>query len=291
MRYLFPLLLAVCASCAETVIPPVCNGSSGLCEKTYEEVTYLTTHNAYNYATGGPVAYQGPNQDLPINDQLEFGVRAFMLDVYPNPAATPEEPGIPWVYHVFPIFGNEPLTNSLTEISEFLQNNPTEIITLILECYVGVEGIEASLESTGLLNRLYTHDPSTGWPTLQSMIDSEQNLVILTDCEDNEGRQWYHYVWDLAVETPFSNSSRSDFNCEFLRGEPENDLFILNHFLTTPDLGLGDRDSSIVANSMPFVLDRTRECEAGTGKKVNFLTVDFYAEGDLLEALEILNED
>jgi hypothetical protein len=42
---------------------------------------------------------------------------------------------------------------------------------------------------------------------------------------------------------------------------------------------------------MPFVLDRTRECEVNTGKKVNFLTVDFYAEGDLLEALEILNKD
>ncbi|MFC2176455.1 hypothetical protein ACFLR1_05765 [Bacteroidota bacterium] len=56
-----------------------CNGSSHLCGKRYNEVAYLTTHNAYN---AGEEGFASPNQTHGITKQLEGGVRGFMLDVH-----------------------------------------------------------------------------------------------------------------------------------------------------------------------------------------------------------------
>ena len=56
-----------------------CNGYESLCIKKYNEVAYLTTHNAYSSFEDG---FYLPNQNLNITSQLNQGVRAFMLDVY-----------------------------------------------------------------------------------------------------------------------------------------------------------------------------------------------------------------
>ena len=56
-----------------------CNGYESLCAKKYNEVAYLTTHNAYSSFEDG---FYLLNQNLNISSQLSQGVRAFMLDVY-----------------------------------------------------------------------------------------------------------------------------------------------------------------------------------------------------------------
>ena len=40
------------------------------------------------------------------------------------------------------------------------------------------------------------------------MINAGGRLVVLSDTDDaGLGQGWYHYVWDFAVETHFSNNS------------------------------------------------------------------------------------
>ena len=75
-----------------------CNGDLSLCDKRYDQVVYVTTHNAFNYS--GP--FQAPNQTYPVSQQLQDGVRAFMLDVHDNN-------GVPTLFHSFAFLGNEPL--------------------------------------------------------------------------------------------------------------------------------------------------------------------------------------
>jgi hypothetical protein len=51
-----------------------CNGSIDLCAKQYNNVAYLTTHNAFNSDEDGLLF---PNQTYNIASQLNDGVRGF----------------------------------------------------------------------------------------------------------------------------------------------------------------------------------------------------------------------
>lgn len=220
-----------------------CNGSISLCSKRYNEVAYLTTHNAFNSVED---SFLFPNQNFNIVAQLNDGVRALMVDVY-------DVAGTPTVYHGASFLGAAPLLDFLIAIKTFLDDNPNEIVSVILECYTTASKIEEDLNLTGLNNYLYSHSRGSVWPTLQTMIDAGKRLVIFTDRNDaNSTQGWYHYVWEHAVETHFSANSLSDFSCDFNRGYLGNDLFILNHFITRPVLGTGNERKAFLANSNPF---------------------------------------
>tara|TARA_B110000438_G_scaffold299527_1_gene349885 strand:+ start:535 stop:1644 length:1110 start_codon:yes stop_codon:yes gene_type:complete len=256
-----------------------CNGSPILCNKHYNNVAFLTTHNSFNSEEGN---FSLPNQNFNIVTQLNNGVRALMLDVY-------DSGGIPMVYHGSAILGSNPLLDYLNQINLFLSNNTNEIITIILECYTDANSIENVINQAGLNNFLYTHDSINSWPTLQTMINNNNRLVIFSDVDDASANQpWYHYIWDYAVETHYSVNNQNDFNCDFNRGDSINDLFIFNHFVTTI-LGTGDENASLTANSNPFFLNRAVQCQQEKNKFPNFITVDFYDLGSTNEVVNFLN--
>ena len=258
-----------------------CNGSNLLCNKSYNEVAYLTTHNAFNSTEDG---FNLPNQNLNITSQLNAGVRGLMLDVY-------DVNGTPTVYHGISSLGSKPLLSILEEIQDFLEANDKEIVTIILESYTSANAIENVLYLAGLSNYLYTQDSSASlWPTLQTMINDNTRLVVFSDIDDAvSGQEWYHYVWDYAVETNYSANSINDFNCDFNRGDSLNDLFILNHFITTI-FGVGDQNEAATINSNPFFIDRANQCMQVKGKFPNFVTIDFFELGDGLEVVSELNQ-
>ena len=257
-----------------------CNGSIDLCSKQYNEVAYLTTHNAFNSDEDGLLF---PNQSYNIASQLNDGVRGLMIDVY-------NHFGTLTAYHSVFMLGTIPLSDIFNDIKIFLDNNPNEVVTIILECYVTANDIEDEINQSGLNNYLYIHNNSLGWPTLQNMIDNDNRLVILTDVDDASSSQnWYHHVWDYAVETHYSVGTINDFTCDFNRGDPLNDLFILNHFVTNAILGYGLYTESNNVNSNPFFINRALDCQNQTNKFPNFVTVDYYELGDGLAVVDQLN--
>jgi hypothetical protein len=257
-----------------------CNGSIDLCSKQYNEVAYLTTHNAFNSDEDGLLF---PNQSYNISSQLNDGVRGLMIDVY-------NHFGTPTAYHSVFMLGTIPLSDIFNDIKTFLDNNPNEIVTIILECYVTANEIESEINQSGLSNYLYTHNNSIGWPTLQNMIDNNSRLVVFTDVDDASSSQnWYHYVWDYAAETHYSVGTINDFTCDFNRGDPLNDLFIFNHFVTDANLGYGLYNESNDVNANPFFITRVLDCQNQTNKFPNFVTVDYYELGDGLAVVDELN--
>jgi len=255
-----------------------CNGSIDLCPKQYNEVAYLTTHNAFNSDEDGLLF---PNQSYNIASQLNDGVRGLMIDVY-------DHFGTPTAYHSVFMLGTIPLSDIFNDIKTFLDNNPNEIATIILECYVTANDIEDEINQSGLSSYLYTHN--TAWPTLQSMIDNDNRLVIFSDVDDgNSSQNWYHYIWDYAVETHYSVGTINDFTCDFNRGDPVNDLFIFNHFVTDANLGYGLYTESNDVNANPFFITRALNCQNQTNKFPNFVTVDYYELGDGLAVVDQLN--
>ena len=257
-----------------------CNGSASLCLKTYNDVAYLTTHNAFNSDEDG---FLFPNQTYNITSQLNAGVRGLMIDVY-------NHFGTPTAYHTVFALGTIPFSDLLNDIKSFLDNNSNEIITIILECYITANDIEDEINQSGLSSYLYTHNSNTGWPTLQNMINNNNRLVMFTDINDASSSQlWYHYVWDYAVETHYSVNTINNFTCNFNRGDSINDLFILNHFVTDANLGYGLYNESNDVNANPFFITRVLDCQNQTNKFPNFVTVDFYELGDGLDVVDELN--
>lgn len=257
-----------------------CNGEFSLCSKKYDEVAYLTTHNAFNSSQDN---FSLPNQNLDLSGQLNIGVRAFMLDVYTSFGTTV-------VYHGSAILGSNPLEEELTKIKVFLDNNPNEVVTVILECYVSANAIETEMNQSGLMNYVYEHPLGTPWPTLQTMISNNTRCVVFSDVDDASASQgWYHYMWTNMVETHYSNNAITDFSCDFNRGDSINDLFILNHFVTNSVLGTGMETEAEIANSNPFFINRALQCQQEKAKFPNFVTVDFVELGDAKLVVDQLN--
>ena len=67
---------------------------------------------------------------------------------------------------------------------------------------------------------------------------------------------------------------------------PTNPLFLVNHWITV------DPPSPTVAaeaNARDVLLARAEACVAQRGRTPNILAVDFYADGDLFDVVDVLN--
>ncbi|MCG7508446.1 fibronectin type III domain-containing protein [Mesorhizobium retamae] len=148
--------------------------------KPFNEYSWITVHNAY----------QGD-----MGDQLNRGMRGFMLDLHPGLLPDNE------VYLCHPIPPMEECDNRGSNGQKFsdalkntfipfLKNNPDAVITLHLENYVSAENIEKAFNSvpeiesyifnpmlfTDSRNSLYS---GGSWPTLRQIIESGRRIIIL----------------------------------------------------------------------------------------------------------------
>lgn len=271
------LFASALAACGETPPPPLaCNGAEALCDRRYDEVAYATAHNAMSNEEDG---WAAPNQRFPIPRQLQDGIRGLMLDTYFFEGETR-------LCHGSCVFGSKPLAEGLGEIRAFLQAHPHEVLTLIFEPYITPEQTEEAMRESGLLPLLHAQTPGEPWPTLREMIASGRRVVALTQ-EDGGARPWYLDLWALSWDTPYAAKTPDELRCTEGRGTEGADLFNVNHFLTAPFASpeLADR-----VNHNPFLLERVRDCMAQNGGRLaNFVSVDFYDQGDVLDVVRVLN--
>ena len=179
----------------------------------------------------------------------------------------------------------------MREVKIFMDENPNEVITLILECYVNSNQIAADFETSELTKYLYAKSSNEAWKTIREMIKDNTRLVVFSDKNDAQvGTEWYHYIWDYGVETHFTNHKLKDFSNEFNRGKENaetKDLVILNHFLTKRITGVGSIRKSKKANSI--LVDRIKNFQTDTCRFPNFITVDFVDIGNAKDAVDRLN--
>lgn len=273
------LALALCGTgetgCGGVDRPAACNGSKALCDRRFDEVSYSTAHNAMSNADDGWI---GPNQEHGIPRQLEDGVRGLMLDVH-------DFRGEPFLCHGRCEFGRRLLTDGLADIRSFMDAHPNEVLSIIFESYVGAAEVEAPFRESGLLRHVHAQPAGAPWPTLETMIRGGGRLVVFTDF-DGGALPWYHDVWEYAWETHYHFESAGEFNCKINRGKPENALFILNHFLTNP---VAHPSLAEQVNFNPLLITRAKQCWSESGRRPNFVTVDFVSIGDLFAMVDELN--
>jgi hypothetical protein len=251
-----------------------CNGSDALCGRRFDEVAYVTTHNAMSSQEDG---FLGPNQYFGIGRQLDDGVRGLMLDVH-------DDQGQPALCHGSCLFGKTPLTLGLGVIRSFLDAHPREVVTIIFESYVDGAVIERAFADADLVRLVHTQRRGDAWPTLAAMVEANRRLVVLTDRPG--GPAWNMDVWAHAWETHFSAANTSDFSCAPNRGDVRHPLFIFNHFLTRT---LPVPRQAPTTNGAPLLPDRATACRQASGHLPNFVTVDFYSVGVVREVVAALN--
>jgi hypothetical protein len=268
-------------------------------ERTLDQVTFLTSHNAYaNGVDGGfapPFVNLFPNQARGINQQLNDGVRGFMLDIHQTPdgailchnsCSLVSKPVALWV--------------DLQRIVDFLNANRNEFVTVFLEDYVSADVLRAEIARVnGLQNVLFRPDQNgvrqNGWPKMADLRARNQRLLIFTD-HGADGREssGVQYQRDWTVENYWSMGSgtgTSDWSCYSRWSDIPltrvdgafRPLFVMNHFRDTPMTGTVSDDNTKLTNRAQ------RFCEPAARKKPTFLAVDHYHLGNPKAAVDTLN--
>ncbi|PWA72293.1 PLC-like phosphodiesterase, TIM beta/alpha-barrel domain-containing protein [Artemisia annua] len=253
----------------------------------YNKYTWLMTHNSFakmgHRSDTGAILLAPMNQQDSVTAQLENGVRGLMLDMYDF------EDDI-WLcnsFHgkCFNYTAFQPAINVLKEVQAFLEANPAEIITIIIEDYVTTQnGLTKIFKAAGLSNFWFpvSRMPSNGsnWPTVESMIQQNQRLVVFTSKSSKEASEGIAYTWRYLVENQYGSDGMKNGSCpNRAESSPMNttsrSLVLLNHFTDTPDFV-----DVCKHNSAPLI-DMMNTCYDAAGKRwPNFIAVDFYKRSD-----------
>lgn len=255
--------------------PTVCNGRAELCDRTFDKVAFPGTHNSMSNADDG---WFPPNQEHGLRRQLDDGIRVMLIDTH-------EFEGGLYLCHSSCQIGSIPLAQALSVIKGFMDEHPYEVLTFIIEDNITPAQTEAAFKESGLIEYVFVHPKGEAWPTLREMLTTQKRLLVTAE-SGSPPPDWYQHAWDLIWDTPYSFTNTSEFSCDLNRGSKENDLFLMNHWLSAP---LSDPKLAAVANEYSVLSGRAKQCAMEGGQIPNFVAVDFYSIGALIQVVDELN--
>ncbi|KAJ1954921.1 hypothetical protein EC988_002166, partial [Linderina pennispora] len=277
LLFVLPLILVSSVFSLKCHSQQTCAGHAALCAKPYNKVSFATTHNAYSYAP--PAGSPALNQERTIQQQLDDGIRAFMLDTHKpleitgvwnkivawfqttfhrtNAADAPEIKGVHLCHQSCALVDRGTLYDTLKVFRQFLNENPDEIVTFIIENFDAFEASQlspsfklADLERSAFAPT-WEHSTSNQnytWPTLGEMVDRDQRLVVFVDSHTDTAKVPYLLAeWDYVIETPYANIHPvSEFPCtqDRPRDHVPRDLLVVNHF-TYNRITIGDSNIDV----------------------------------------------
>jgi hypothetical protein len=273
----------------------LCNGLANLCDKPVNRVSFATPHNAASSTDTGTSFFA--NHALSLEIALQDGYRGLNVDVG-------KCNGELQLVHGFCGIGYRDPTEVFTNIATFLNDNSREVILMTIEINsdtggaVTVDEIYTLLQSIpGFLDLVYVRpESSTGWPTLQDLIDADTRLLIFhyngdRNCQDIACPPGLMYWWDYGMETEFQFSDPTALEdtasgCKVTRGlDGTRDFLGVNVFTEIPS------DSACeILNSYDFLTNHIRSCsELNDGHIVNVVMVDCHDVGDVLQVVQEYN--
>jgi hypothetical protein len=177
--------------------------------------------------------------------------------------------------------------DGLEEIKTFLDGHPDDVLMLTLHDFTSPADTAAAIEAAGLADRAFTLQPGEPLPTLRTLIDNGQTLLVFAERGDPGGPPWYHNMYDWFQETTFSFTNKKQFDCAPNRGKPDAPLFLINHWLT---LSPPDPTVEGAVNSRAVLDKRIEQCLTQRGLVPNIVQVQFAERGDLISTVQSLNE-
>ena len=266
----------------DSVPPPfppdlVCNGDAALCWLPFDELVLPGTHNSMSNAADGWIA---PNQQFGLARQLDDGIRGMLLD-------SKEFEGDLYLCHGDCYRGSILLSEALTIITDFLVQHPGEVLAIIFQDSISPEQTEQAFAEAGLDALVYTHEEGAAWPLVGELVAADTRLLVSAEFT-GPPPAWYHHAWDLFQDTHYAFTGVDVIHCDPNRGNPDNPLFLMNHWVDG-FLGLPLEMDAEVANQSEVLLEQVDRCFEERGVMPNLVAVDFYAVGDLFEVVDQLN--
>lgn len=210
------------------------------------------------------------------------------------------------------------LSDWLKTIKTWLDNNPNEVVTVLLvnsdnasPAELHAEFLDADIVDQAYVPSSITTPPET-WPTLQEIITGGKRLMTfvatwnLTDPELNATTSYMMDEFTFIFENPFDNTSPSDFTCAPQRPSSvknnaqaavsSNRMPLVNHFLYSTgafDIETPDVDKINVTNgagnSVGSLGATLSQCNSEYGRVPTFTLVDFFDQGPAIATVDTLN--
>ncbi len=272
------------ARCTEGNVFQTFDLKHGFGDRRMDEVTWVTTHNAH--VSSGEASWFAPNQSRSIRDQLNDGVRGFMLDTYSRDGDVALCHGD---CNGFPGFGYASPRQNLGQVfrtlNDYMREYPDTIVTLFLEDYANEGDMRRVLDANPglkamLLNPYEERVRDRGWPTLNDMIARNKRLLIISD-KDNKRGLGIGFSRDFTVENYWSlGALGNNTECKKRWDDipldtnygPMEPLFVMNQFRDIPTgltAGIDNKPSTLMGR----IEDK---CLPTAKRRPNYLAVDFY---------------
>ncbi|XP_050368666.1 PI-PLC X domain-containing protein At5g67130 [Argentina anserina] len=294
-----------CGNCpAAGKTQPVCTRGQAIVPTSiinglpFNKYTWLVTHNSFSIVDAPPLPgvqrLTFYNQEDTVTNQLRNGVRGLMLDMYDF------EDDI-WLCHSFKgqcfnFTAFQPAINTLTEVEAFLSQNPTEIVTIIIEDYVHTtKGLTTLFTKAGLDKYWFpvSKMPRKGedWPTVTEMVQDNHRLIVFTSDATKEAQEGVAYQWKYMVENESGDPGVRPGSCPKRKESKaltskSASLFFQNHFSTYPVETEACKEHSTSLQAM------VGTCYKAAGVMPNFLAVNFYMRSDgggVFDAVDRMN--
>ena len=186
-------------------------------------------------------------------------------------------------------YGNVNSVGWLTNLHDKMEQNPNDVVTLLVENYVQADHLKSVFELSNLYEKAFIHELNTPWPTLQELIDKNTTLVVFWEQGGDASHPWIHDFLTHSWTTNFAEENTEDMNCDLLRGDVEQEVYHMNNWLRGP-IGLSDPSRGDEANNVDFLIGRAQECWQQHGKRPTFIAVDWWEDGDVVAAAKAINE-
>jgi hypothetical protein len=302
-----------------------CNGFDALCDVPFDEVVIPASHNSMSIADGTWFLAEQPKDMVDSLDDgirgllvdtwygeptadggaltSEKSVAAaeaeltatYGADVVASIRRTIDRvrrsdsvgPPEPYFCHTVCEIGSEPMAPVMQRLNAWMDAHPREVVVLFIQDTVTPADTAAVLEEAGLADKAYVHPDGAQWPTLREMIDADQRLVVLM--ENQGGGDQYPYLhqgFDLVQDTEYTFDSAEDFDCSLKRGQADNPLFAVNHWLASFSALISSAEE---VNVYDVLKPRIDECEIERGRTPSMIAVNWYDRGDLFRVVNELN--
>jgi hypothetical protein len=200
--------------------------------------------------------------------------------------------GIALTYHANAALGSEKLVDVLKEIKDFMDAHPNAVISIIFENNGSNIQLEKAIDSIGLNDRTYIYNGGA-WPTLQTMVNGNQRLVLFVEQDKLPRASYLMHAFSNIFDTEYTFTSVGQFNCDVNRGGSGNrELYLINHWLSKelfPGVTAPDKSLASTANARAVISRRVQDCSSMNHHFVNYLGVDFYEIGDAKAVVDSIN--
>ncbi|KAJ1960335.1 hypothetical protein IWQ62_004271, partial [Dispira parvispora] len=260
-------------------------GHALLCDRPYNQVTLPATHASHAIRQNEDSI---GTQDRDIASQLEDGVRGFFLDVYPSPT----DPSVPQLCFIScSISDNGPLVDTLNSFAEFLNNNPQELLTIVVRNPSNMTSAKiAGPFKTAGLDLMAETGPSEGnWATVEDMISRDKRVVILSDKGVTSPPKWMHPMETYSQGTQYVVPPDDDW--PLVRepwNEAETPFFIIYHMRWQNATVDGNNAHVPYAEALDKINGWDLTKHIGDVRSSNMfwphlIVVDFYHEGRVMD--------